>query len=69
MPLVHQFLKANGDLFRTNLYGVSAQGLKLDDAAAVREASKFASSDRIRIVGPEGEGKDLTIPLVRLMSA
>jgi Double-GTPase 1 len=69
MPLVHQFLKANGDLFRTNLYGVSAQGLKLDDAAAVREASKLASSDRIRIVGPEGEGKDLTIPLVRLMSA
>jgi Double-GTPase 1 len=26
MPLVDQFLKANGDLFRTNLYGVSAQG-------------------------------------------
>jgi hypothetical protein len=68
MPLVHQFLTANGDLFMTNLYGVSAQGVKLDDAAAVKEAVKLTASDRIRIVGPEREGKDLTNPLVWLMS-
>ena len=53
----------------TNLYGVSAQGVKLGDFEAVKEAAKLISSDRIRIVGPEGEGKDLTIPLVWLMSA
>jgi hypothetical protein len=68
MPLVHQFLKANRDHFTTTLYGVSAQGVKLDNAEAVKEAAKLTSSDRIRIVGPDGEERDLTIPLVWLMS-
>jgi Double-GTPase 1 len=67
MPLVHQFLRANGDLFATHLYGVSAQGMKLDDAAAIKEAAKLISSDRIQIIGPQGDGKDLTIPLVWLV--
>lgn len=69
MPLVDQFLRANGVLFKHQVYGVSAQGVNLNDDSAVDEAAKLTPSRRIQIVGPEGEGHDLTGPLVWLMSA
>jgi len=69
MPLVDQFLRTNGASFEHELYGVSAQGVSLDDGAAVDQAALLLPSRRIRIVGPEGEGNDLTLPLVWLMSA
>ncbi|NPE55985.1 hypothetical protein HLB25_15755 [Dickeya dadantii] len=68
MPLVDQFLKTNGEYFTFQVYGVSAQGVSLNDDAAVDEAAKLAPSRRIQIVGPNGEGHDLTEPLVWLMS-
>lgn len=68
MPLVHQFLLSNGDHLDHRVYGVSAQGVALEDDAAVDEAAKLTPSRRIRIVGPDGEGHDLTSPLVWLMS-
>jgi hypothetical protein len=69
MPLVEQFLRTNGESFEHRVYGVSAQGIRLDDAAAVSEAAKLTPSRRIEIVGPEGTGYDLTSPLVWLMTA
>lgn len=69
MPLVEQFLRANGDSFKHQVYGVSAQGVNLEDQPAVGEAAKLTPSRRIQIVGPEDEGHDLTAPLVWLMSA
>lgn len=69
MPLVDQFLKTNGAFFRHQVYGVSAQGVSLEDNSAVDEAAKLTPSRRIQIVGREGEGHDLTAPLVWLMSA
>lgn len=68
MPLVEQFLRTNEDLFKHQVYGVSAQGVCLDDDLAVDEAAKLTPSRRIQIVSPEGEGHDLTEPLVWLMS-
>lgn len=70
MPLVDQYLKTNSAAFDHEIYGISAQGIDLRDTAAVDAAAKLPqSSRRIQIVGPEGEGHDLTLPLVWLMSA
>jgi len=70
MPLVDQYLTTNSIAFEHEIYGVSAQGVDLRNAAAVDEAAKLPqSSRRIQILGPEGEGHDLTLPLVWLMSA
>jgi len=69
MPLVDQFLKTNGAFFKHQVYGVSAQGVSLEDNSAVDEAAKLTPSRRIQIVGREAEGHDLTAPLVWLMSA
>lgn len=69
MPLVAQFLKTNSDCFDPQIYGVSAQGVSLSDDTAVDEIATLLASRRIKIVGPESEGNDLTEPLVWLMSA
>ena len=69
MPLVAQFLRANGNFFKHKVYGVSAQGVSLDDGIAVDAAAELTSSRRIKIVGSGNEGHDLTEPLVWLMSA
>lgn len=68
MPLVDQFLRTNGASFVNEVYGVSAQGVDLNDHAAVDQATTLQASHRILIVGPEGEGHDLTAPLVWLMA-
>lgn len=68
MPLVDQFLKSNTQYFEYQLYGVSAQGVDLENSTEVDEATKLTPSMRIQIVGPEN-GNDLTAPLVWLMSA
>ena len=68
MPLVDQFLRANSPSFEHRVYGVSAQGVQLNDFVAVGEAAKLTPSRRIEIVGPESAGHDLTLPLVWLMS-
>lgn len=69
MPLVDQFLRTNGTSFAHQVYGLSAQGLRLDDDAAVDGATKIVPSRRVQIIGREGEGHDLTAPLAWLMSA
>tara|TARA_Y100001001_G_scaffold153324_1_gene166868 strand:- start:505 stop:786 length:282 start_codon:yes stop_codon:yes gene_type:complete len=69
MPLVDQFLRSNRDYFIYQTYGVSAQGVDLENTAGVDEASRLTPSMRIQVVGPEEQGNDLTAPLVWLMSA
>lgn len=68
MPLVSQFLKANSEYFESRIYGVSAQGLKLEDNEAIHDISSRIPSQRIQIVGQVREGHDITEPLVWLMS-
>ena len=68
MPLVAQFLRTNQSYFESQIYGVSAQGVSLEDDLAINEVSRRASSHRIQIVGQDSEGHDLTEPLVWLMS-
>jgi hypothetical protein len=69
MPLVDQFLRSNNASFVYEVYGVSAQGVSLKNNAAVDLAAQMIPSRRIQIVGPEGAGHDLTVPLVWLMSS
>ncbi|KKW51706.1 hypothetical protein XB02_04720 [Pantoea ananatis] len=68
MPLVSQFLKANSIYFESRVYGVSAQGVRLEDEAAINDIARRTPSQRIQIVGQAREGHDITEPLVWLMS-
>jgi hypothetical protein len=68
MPLLAQFLATNGDAFDHVVFGVSAQGVSLDDEGAINRAALLTPSRRIRVVGPEVEGHDLTLPLIWLIS-
>lgn len=68
MSLLDQFLQTNDDVFETRIYGVSAQGVDLEDAAAIERAKKLRASERILIVGGAERGHDITTPLVRLMT-
>jgi len=67
MSLLDQFLKTNDDRFHTRIYGVSAQGVDLDQDA-VERASKLRASERILIIDGAERGHDITAPLVRLMA-
>jgi hypothetical protein len=69
MPLVDQFLRTNDDSFSLKIYGVSAQGVSLDDSKAVGQAAKLTPSHRISIIGPSQSGHDITEPLAWLISA
>jgi hypothetical protein len=69
MPLVDQFLRTNDDSFAVKIYGVSAQGVSLDDSNAVGQAAKLTPSHRISIIGPSQSGHDITEPLAWLISA
>jgi hypothetical protein len=67
MSLVDQFLSSNSDMFETRVYGVSAQGMDLeeDDIDAMPQ---IAASRRIIIDGPDVRPHDLTAPLIWLMT-
>lgn len=69
MPLVSQFIRANALHFTPQIYGISAQGVDLDDQKAVDQATDLLPSRRVLIVGDDGAGNDLTSPLVWLMAA
>lgn len=70
MPLVDQFLRTNAQLFQHEIFGVSAQGVSLENAEAIIEVAKLPTpSNRVQIVGPSDTGHDITSPLIWLMSA
>lgn len=62
LPLLHQYLKTNEDIFPSRVYGVSAQGGDLakdgERLLAMQEPWK-----RVLIKGPECSPHDLTAPL------
>jgi len=68
MPLVSQFVRANGQAFQSRIFGVSAQGVSLDDSQAVDGAADVLPSRRVQVVQGEEVGHDLSAPLVWLMS-
>jgi 3',5'-cyclic AMP phosphodiesterase CpdA len=68
MPLVDQFLRTNDESFAVQIYGVSAQGVSLDNTEAIGRAAKLPPSRRISIIGPSESGHDITEPLAWLIS-
>jgi hypothetical protein len=68
LPLLSQFLRANPELFRTRIYGVSAQGGDFEVSGdRERMMDHVVTSDRIRVVGPDRVSHDPTSPLRWLM--
>jgi hypothetical protein len=67
LPLLHQFLRANGGTFCTRYYGVSAQGGDIaTDRHRILEVDE--PTDRITVVDPSGRSNDLTRPIRWLMN-
>ncbi|HBJ34300.1 MAG TPA: hypothetical protein DDZ51_05945 [Planctomycetaceae bacterium] len=63
LPLLHQFLTANQDVFETTCFGVSAQGGKIPDKKTTLEQI-VAPSHRIKVVHGQGvSSHDITLPL------
>lgn len=67
-PLVHQYLQTNADSFDAAIFGLSAQGVRLDDDGAVAQASEQLPSHRISVIGDGEEGHDITVPISWLMA-
>jgi hypothetical protein len=67
LPLLDQYLKANLELFETRIYGVSAQGGDLNKDTD-RLQKKHKPSERIFVVGHDGNQHDLTAPVRWVMS-
>ena len=68
MPLLAQFLATNQASFEHALYGISAQGIRLEDEAAIDGVADLAPSRRVRVTSDAGESHDLTLPLAWLMT-
>ena len=66
VPLLHQFLTANDDRIVHRVYGISAQGGPLTAADTLRE--EHVAARRIRVVGHEGAGNNITAPVKWLMT-
>jgi hypothetical protein len=65
LPLLWQFLRANGETFKTSYYGVSAQGGPLSAAESLR---KLKPVDRIAVVDGNGRhSHDITAPIRTIM--
>jgi energy-coupling factor transporter ATP-binding protein EcfA2 len=67
LPLFHQYLASNQDLFVVQVYGISAQGGDYDHVAE-ELLGKVLPSDRITIEGPDCHPHDLTAPLKWLLA-
>jgi hypothetical protein len=61
LPLLHQFIHSNQDKFSTQIYGISAQGGKLDDKDNLVKLTK--QSERISVIVNGTNSNDITLPL------
>lgn len=62
LPLLHQFLKNNTQQLNWEAYGVSAQGGEIPKD--VKKLRGFSNpTERIKVVGPNGESHDITEPI------
>ena len=66
-PMLAQFLRHNGDLWRVRIYGVSAQGGRLPEDKGRLEAV-LTPSERVLIVGEACARHDVAAPIVWLTS-
>lgn len=67
LPLLHQFVRANSDVVPYRIYGVSAQGGELKDAA--RLLANYSPATRIKVVDGSNESHDITLPVRWVMGA
>jgi len=69
LPLFDQYLKANSELLDTKVYGVSAQGGRLDDEASRRRLAEQNQrpSERIIVRSDDIDSHDITEPIKWLM--
>lgn len=66
LPLLNQFLNSNPDLFTSHVFGVSAQGGRYpEEEHALRAVDD--PTDKVFIVGGDGDRRDLTEPIKRLL--
>ena len=67
LPFLHQYLWSNEEVFKSRVYGVSAQG---GDLETQREEllAKVDPWERVKIVGPDCQPHDLSAPVRWLMS-
>jgi hypothetical protein len=68
MPLVDQFVRSNTDFFSTKIFGLSAQGVSLEDNKGVEIATTKLPGERILVVSGRETSHDLTGPLIWLIS-
>ena len=68
LPLLKQYLDSNASDLRSRIYGVSAQGDALPNAAESLLAFRRAT-ERLIVVGPETTRHDITAPLRWLMKS
>ncbi|HUU18013.1 MAG TPA: hypothetical protein VMW72_12745 [Sedimentisphaerales bacterium] len=69
LPLLDQYLKANSELLHTKVYGISAQGGRLDDEASRRRLAEQNQrpSERIIVRSEDIDSHDITEPIKWLM--
>lgn len=69
MPLLDQFLIANHEVLTTKIYGISAQGVPLDNEAACHDLAEksLSPSERIIVKSEDVESHDITAPVKWLM--
>jgi len=66
VSLLDQFLRANRESFDYDVFGVSAQGGELDQAAELRKSHQ--PSDRIIVVHGTNRSHDITVPVRWVLS-
>ena len=64
LPLLDQYLKANREIFSTRIYGISAQGDKLENAEKLKIVDP--PSKRIKVIC-DGKESDITDPIHWIM--
>lgn len=63
LPLLHQYLENNGDLFNWRAFGVSAQGCDFADQGAVDELVTLPCAERTVVVSDGAWTRDIAEPL------
>lgn len=67
LPLLSQYLSANTEFYKCQVFGVSAQGADYDkDMASLQ--SHIETSNRIQVVSKEYDGHDITTPLAWIIN-
>jgi hypothetical protein len=69
MPMLWQFLQANGDLLESVLFGVSAQGGDITDVKDKNALLDLDASKRVKVYWGDEVNHDITKPLAWLLGA